>query len=74
VYATDVLRVWEAVAEDGSTNEAIGRVMSVIEHLMPVHYIRDLLRNSTLENLANLGVFVDGPLAISATRRSSTRG
>jgi len=63
VFATDCLRIWEEVSEYQSNGTALGRLMMVVEHLLPIHYIRHLMKKnpSILESLV---FFVDGPLAI----------
>lgn len=63
LFATDCLRIWEEISEYQSNGTAIGRLMMVVEHLLPVHYIRHLLkRNPNI--LESIVFFVDGPLAI----------
>jgi hypothetical protein len=63
VYPTDVLRLWEEVMDHQTNLGAITRLMLVIEHILPLHYIRRLA-NGTLASLSKTAFFVDGPLAI----------
>lgn len=63
VYPSDVLRVWEEVGDYGSNAEALGRFMLLVEHMVPMHYLRHLAAIS-LPALAGLAFFVDGPLAV----------
>jgi hypothetical protein len=63
VFATDCLRIWETVAEGAPIGEALGRTMSVVEHIMPMHYARNIAAVD-LNALAGLMFFVDGPLAV----------
>ena len=63
VYPSDCLRVWEAVSNYQSNTEALNRVMSYVEHLLPIHYIRYLSEHS-LQLLSSTAFFVDGPLAV----------
>ncbi len=63
LYPTDCLRIWEEVSDHQSNAQAMGRLMMVIEHLMPIHYVRCVAGNS-LAALGTLGFFIDGPLAI----------
>ena len=63
VYPSDVLRVWEEVGDYGSNIEALGRFMMLVEHMVPMHYLRHLAAIS-LPALAGLAFFVDGPLAV----------
>lgn len=63
IFATDCLRIWEEISEYQSNGTAIGRLMMVIEHILPVHYIRHLMKNDPTV-LDSIIFFVDGPLAI----------
>lgn len=63
VYPTDCLRVWEGVEDYQPNGEALGRLMMIVEQLMPIHYIRWILRHSP-QALSRTAFFVDGPLAI----------
>lgn len=63
VYPTDCLRVWESIEDFQSNAEALGRLMMVLEHLMPVHYMRWVLHHSP-QALSETAFFVDGPLAV----------
>ncbi|MDD5702560.1 MAG: DNA double-strand break repair nuclease NurA [Dehalococcoidales bacterium] len=62
IYPTDCLRLWEEVSEFQSNEMALNRFMGVVEHLLPIHYIRHIYRNSSLL-LGSLAFFIDGPLA-----------
>lgn len=46
IYPSDSLRLWEEIDEYQSNYTAMTRFMSVIEHLLPIHYIRYLSGNS----------------------------
>lgn len=63
VFPSDCLRVWEEVTEFQSNALALARVMQIIEHLLPVHYVRYLFERSP-QALAGLAFFIDGPLAV----------
>lgn len=63
IFATDCLRIWEAVAEGAPIGEALGRTMSVVEHIMPMHYARNIAA-ADLDAVAGVTFFVDGPLAV----------
>lgn len=63
VYASDCLRLWEHVTDYQSNIRAISVFMTVVEHLLPIHYMRYLSEKS-LAALSTLSFFVDGPLAI----------
>ncbi len=63
LFATDCLRIWEEVTDFQSNAQALGRLMMVAEHLIPIHYIRSVAENS-LQALGSMCFFVDGPLAV----------
>lgn len=63
VYPADCLRLWEEVNDFQSNQTAISRMMMILEHILPAHYIRYFLKESPLL-LTNIAFFVDGPLAM----------
>lgn len=63
VYPTDCLRLWEEVNDFQSNQIVISRLMMILEHIIPAHYIRFFLKESPLL-LTNMAFFVDGPLAV----------
>jgi hypothetical protein len=63
VYPSDCLRLWEEVNDFQSNQVAISRLMNILEHLIPVHYIRFLSSHSQ-RVLSEMSFFVDGPLAV----------
>lgn len=63
LYVSDCLRVWEAVNDFYPDQEPASRLMSYIEHLIPVHYLR-FLRDFSPERLNDVAVLIDGPLAV----------
>ena len=66
VYPTDCLRIWEEVNEYQSNGTAISRLMLILEHIIPIHYMRFLLKKAPLL-LSGVAFFIDGPLAIFGT-------
>ncbi len=66
VYPTDCLRIWEEVSDYQSNQIAISRLMLVLEHIIPIHYIRHFFKNAP-SLLSGISFFVDGPLAIFGT-------
>lgn len=66
IYPTDCLRLWEEVNESQSNKSAMMRFMQIVEHLLPIHYIRHIAENS-LVSLGENVFFVDRPLAIFGT-------
>lgn len=63
VYPSDCLRLWEEVNDFQSNQVVISRLMMILEHILPAHYIRYFLKESPLL-LTNIAFFVDGPLAV----------
>ncbi len=63
VYPTDCLRLWEEVNDYQSNQIAISRLMLILEHLIPIHYMRHFNQRAYL-NLTRMAFFIDGPLAI----------
>lgn len=66
VYPTDCLRLWEEVNDFQSNYTALSRLMTVLEHLLPIHYIR-FVADRALFALTRIAFFMDGPLAIFGT-------
>lgn len=65
LYLTDVLRISEAFAEEGSNQQAYTRAMNAFEHLLLAHTLRQLNSSNDTRGALNGAVFlVDGPLAI----------
>jgi hypothetical protein len=63
IFPSDCLRLWEEVSEYQSNLGAVSRFAQVLEHLVPIHYIRYLLQKSK-PALAATAFIIDRPLAI----------
>jgi len=63
VFPSDCLRLWEEVSEYQSNYGAVSRLAQVLEHLVPVHYVRYLLQQSKA-SLGETAFIIDRPLAI----------
>jgi len=63
VYPSDCLRIWEEVTDYQSNQVPLSRLMMVLEHLIPIHYIRFIEQKAFLA-LSKMAFFVDGPLAV----------
>jgi hypothetical protein len=63
IYPTDCLRIWEEVQDYQSNQVAISRLMLILEHIIPIHYMRFLYNSAPLV-LSGMAFFVDDPLAI----------
>lgn len=70
IYPSDCLRLWEEVYEYQSNTSVLSRFMLIMEHMMPIHYIR-VMKETNKESYANilskLSFIIDGPLAIFGT-------
>lgn len=66
VYPSDCLRLWEEINEWQSNEFVMSRFMGIIEHLLPIHYIRNFAENS-LDTLSKTSFFIDRPLGIFGT-------
>lgn len=70
IYPSDILRIWEEVTEYQANGGPISRFMMVLEHLMPIHYLR-IIKEFNPELSAsifnNLAFILDGPLAVFGT-------
>jgi hypothetical protein len=64
IYPSDCLRIWEEVNEYQSNGVALSRTMQVLEHLIPIHYIRCLEQQGSLDVLSTTAFILDGALAI----------
>jgi hypothetical protein len=65
LYLTDILRLSEAFAEEGSNQQAYTRAMSALEHLVLAHTIMRLDAAEHTRAILNGAIFlVDGPLGI----------
>lgn len=63
VFPADCLRIWEEINESQANGESLSRFMMVVEHLLPIHYVRQVWERSP-DLLGKMAFFVDGPLAI----------
>lgn len=66
VFPSDCLRLWEEVFEEQSNLAPITRFMNLVEHILPIAWIRYLLQSSP-STLGEIAFFVDHPLAIHGT-------
>lgn len=73
VFATDILRVHEAFSNTGDNTTVYSRVRNVIEHIALFHYVYYVWKND-LQMLSELGVIMDGPLAIFGEGADFHRG
>jgi hypothetical protein len=67
LFPTDVLRIHEEVADEGSNETALGRLMSVVELLVLVGLTTLLWEKSRKKLLPTTLFLVDGPLAMFGT-------
>jgi hypothetical protein len=64
VYASDFLRLYEGVSDDGPSGEVLTRLMLVLEHLIPIHHLQYLRDQESYASIAEMALFIDGPLAL----------
>lgn len=63
VLPTDALRIHEEVSEEHGNETALGRLMTVLEHITMVAYLYFLLQRQP-RILGQVGFVLDGPLAL----------
>lgn len=63
VFPTDALRIHEEVTEEHQNVTALGRLMTIVEHLTFVAYVR-YLQQRQARVLGSVGFIMDGPLAL----------
>ena len=63
LYPTDALRIHEEVSEEHTNLTAIGRLMSLLEHITMVGYLQFLLQRQP-RALGSVAFVMDGPLAV----------
>lgn len=66
IYPSDCLRLWEEINEWQSNEFIMSRFMGIVEHLLPIHYVRNFADRS-LSTLASTAFFLDRPLGIFGT-------
>ena len=66
VYPSDCLRLWEEINEWQSNEFVMSRLMGIVEHLLPIHYLRNFAENS-LDTVSKTAFFLDRPLGIFGT-------
>jgi NurA domain len=66
LFAADCLRLYEEVSEFQSNQVPMSRFMMLLEHMLPVHYCRYLLKVAP-QLLSETAFFIDGPLALFGT-------
>src|SRR5262249_49883636 len=64
LYSTDSLRIFEGINSQGSSGEAFGEVLQVLERLRLVHLLRMIEQKGMLAVLPHIAFVIDGPLAI----------
>lgn len=69
IYATDCLRIYEAVQEEGISNRgALGRLRVVLKHIYFAHLLRNIKesnRESFLGIIENIAFIINGTLSIA---------
>lgn len=63
IYPTDALRIHEEVSEEHANATSLGRLMTVVEHITMVAYLRFLMQRQP-RVLGQVAFIHDGPLAL----------
>ena len=64
LYSTDALRVHERMIPDSANGEMFGEIRQVFEHLVVIHILRGFKQQNVLHLLKNIGIVIDGQLAV----------
>ena len=64
LYSTDSLRIHEGMFPDSANGAMFAEIMQVIERILVLHILRWFERKQLLWLLRNMGIVIDGPLAI----------
>ena len=64
LYSTDALRVHEGMVLDSANGAMFAEIMQVIERIVVIHILRWFEQKKLLWLLRNMGIIIDGPLAV----------
>jgi hypothetical protein len=64
LYSTDALRIHEGMVPDSANGAMFAEIMQVLEHIMIIHILRWFEQKQWLRLLRNMGIVIDGPLAV----------
>jgi len=64
LFSTDALRIHESMKPDSSNISALTQVISVLEKLWFIHFLRTLEKEKLLPVLQRMAIVIDGPLAV----------
>ncbi len=64
LYSTDALRIHERMVPDSANGEMFGEIMQVLERLVVIHILRWFEQKQLFWILRNMGIVIDGPLAV----------
>ena len=64
LYSTDALRIHEGMVPDSANGAMFAEIMQVLEHIVIIHILRWFEQKQWLRLLRNMGIVIDGPLAV----------
>lgn len=64
LYSTDALRIHEAMVPDSANGAMFAQITQVLERIVVIHILRWFERKQLLRLLRNVGIVIDGPLAV----------
>ena len=67
LFSTDALRLHELMSPGGSNGEMFGQIMSTLEKLWLVHFLRAFEQKGWLATFRRVAFIMDGPLAVFST-------
>ncbi|MCL2722719.1 MAG: DNA double-strand break repair nuclease NurA, partial [Treponema sp.] len=67
LYSTDALRLHELMNPSGTNGELFGQIMSTLEKLWLINFLRYCEQKDFLSTLRRISFIIDGPLAVFST-------
>ena len=64
LYSTDALRIHEGMVPDSANGAMFAEIMQVLERIVVIHILRWFEQNQLLWILRNMGIVIDGQLAV----------
>lgn len=64
LYSTDALRIHEGMIPDSANGAMFAEIMQVLERILVIHILRWFEQKQLLWLLRNMGIVIDGPLAV----------
>ena len=64
MFSTDALRIHEGMVPDSANGAMFAEIMQVLERILVIHILRWFEQKQLLWLLRNMGIVIDGPLAV----------